>query len=201
LKGGVTEIKRVILIVGTPGVGKSVVSKLLASKINARCINLAELVKREELILSVDKARNTLIADMDKVSKRIREFLESSERDVVIDGHYAMDVVSATDVHLVFVLRRNPDELKKTLESRGFEGKKLWENLAAEVLDVCLWDAISVCGLEKVCEIDASDKKVEDVVKEMLSILSGEEKCRVGIVDWLGKLEAENRLHEFLKDF
>ena len=184
---------------GTPGVGKTVVSKLLASKTDAVYINLAELVKRENLILSVDKARDTLIADVDKVSKRIREILESSERDVVIDGHYAMDVVSAKDVHLAFVLRRNPDELKKTLENRGFREKKLWENLAAEVLDVCLWDAVSSCGSEKVCEIDVSDKKVEAVVKEILSILNGEEKCRVGIVDWLGRLEAEKRLHEFLK--
>ena len=196
-----TEFKRVILVVGTPGVGKTVVSKLLASKIDASSINLAELVNQEKLILGVDKARDTVIADTKKVSKRIRQILESFERDVVIDGHYAMDVVSAKDVHLVFVLRRNPDDLKKTLESRGFREKKLWENLAAEVLDVCLWDAISACGSEKVCEIDATDRKVEDVVEEMLSILNGEEKCRLGIVDWLGKLEAENRLHEFLKDF
>ncbi len=195
------EFKRVILIVGTPGVGKTTVSKLLASKIDATYINLAELVKREKLILGVDKARDTLIADMDKVSNRIKEILESSERDVVIDGHYAMDVVSAEDVHLAFVLRRNQDELKKTLESRGFGKKKVWENLAAEVLDVCLWDAVSACGSEKVCEIDVSDKKVEDIVKEMLSILDGEKKCRRGIVDWLGRLEEENRLHEFLKNF
>lgn len=193
------KFKRVFLVVGTPGVGKTVVSKLLASEIDAQYVSLAELVKREKLILSMDKARDTLIADIDKVSKRIREILENSERDVVIDGHYAMDVISAKDVHLVFVLRRNPDELKKTLESRGFREEKLWENLAAEVLDVCLWDAVSTCGSEKVCEIDVSDKKVEDVVKEILSILNGEEKCSVGIVDWLGKLEAEKRLHEFLK--
>ena len=195
------EFKRVILVVGTPGVGKTVVSKLLSSKIDAMYVNLAELVKREKLILGVDKARDTLIADTEKVSRRIREILESSEHDVVIDGHYAMDVVPAKNVHLAFVLRRNPDELKKTLESCGFRGKKLWENLAAEVLDVCLWDAISACGSEKVCEIDVSDKRVEDVVKEMLAILNGEEKCRVGIVDWLGRLEAGNRLHEFLRKF
>jgi len=197
----VSRFRRIILIVGTPGVGKTAVSKLLASKMDAMYVNLADLVKREKLIFSVDKVRGTLIADVDRISKRIREILESSGRDVVVDGHYAMDVVSAKDVHLVFVLRRNPDELEKTLESRGFREKKLWENLAAEILDVCLWDAISACGSEKVCEIDVSHKEVEDVVKEILSVLNGEKKCRVGIVDWLGRLEAENRLHEFLKDF
>jgi hypothetical protein len=31
--------------------------------------------------------------------------------------------------------------------------------------------------------------------------LEGKKKCRVGIVDWLGKLEGEGRLREFLKYF
>ena len=195
------KFRRVILVVGTPGVGKTLVSSLLASRIDALYIDLAELVKREKLILGVDETRETLIADTGKVSNRIREILESSERDVVIDGHYAMDVVSAEDVHLAVVLRRNPDELKRTLERRGFRKKKVWENLAVEVLDVCLWDAISACGSEKVCEINVTHKKTEDIVKETLSILDGKKKCRRGIVDWLGELEAENRLHEFLKNF
>lgn len=174
-------------------------SKLLTSKIDALYINLAELARKENLILSADKARDTLIADIGKIAQRVSQILESSERYVVIDGHYAMDVVSPNNVHAVFVLRRTPEELKKILESRGFRKEKLWENLAAEILDVCLWDAISACGSEKVCEIDISSRNVEDTVKQMISILHGKEQCRVGIVDWLGKLEVENRLHEFLR--
>jgi adenylate kinase len=192
-------LKHAVLVVGTPGVGKTVASKLLTSKIDALYINLAELAKKENLILSADKARDTLIADIDKIAQRVSQILESSEHYVVIDGHYAMDVVSPRNVHTVFVLRRTPAELKKILESRGFREKKLWENLAAEILDVCLWDAISACGSEKICEIDISGRNVEDTVKQMISILHGKEQCRVGIVDWLGKLEVENRLHEFLR--
>ncbi|MFB0501238.1 MAG: hypothetical protein ACETVP_02095, partial [Candidatus Bathyarchaeia archaeon] len=75
----------------------------------------------------------------------------------------------------------------------------LLENLAAEILDVCLWDAVSACGSDKICEVDASGKRVEDIVEDMISVLEGRKKCEVGIVDWLGKLEREGRLHEFLK--
>jgi len=32
-----------------------------------------------------------------------------------------------------------------------------------------------------------------------LNVLNGNKKCCVGIVDWLGKLESEGVLEEFLK--
>ena len=187
------------MVTGTPGVGKTSISRLLASKLDAVYISLAELVKQERLISGVDKARETLIADTDKVSKRVKEIIKNSECDVIVDGHYAVDVVPTKAVHMVFVLRRDPSELKSVMENRGFKERKLWENLAAEILDVCLWDAVSACGSEKVCEIDVSGKRIEEVVEDVLSVLEERKKCRVGIVDWLGKLEGEGRLHEFLK--
>lgn len=193
--------KKIILITGTPGVGKTAVSQLLASKLNALHIDLGELVKHENLTSGTDKARDTLIVDIDKVSRRVQEIIKNCDHDVIIDGHYATDVLPSESVDLVFVLRRNPDELKKIMEERKFREEKIRENLAAEILDVCLVDAISACGSEKVCEIDASNKRMEEVAEEMLQILEGKKKCRVGIVDWLGKLEAENRLQLFLKDF
>jgi len=197
----VKGFRRVILVTGTPGVGKTTVSHLLASKLDAVYVSLAELVERERLISGVDKARGTLIADTDRVSKRMQEIINSSECDVVVDGHYAVDVVPPKDVHLVFVLRRDPSELKNIMENRGFNERKLWENLAAEILDVCLWDAVSACGSDKVCEIDVSGKRIEEVVEDIILMLERRKKCRVGIVDWLGKLEEEGRLHEFLKSF
>jgi adenylate kinase len=197
----VKRFRRVILVTGTPGVGKTSISRSLASKLDAVYISLAELVEQERLISGVDKARGTLIADTDRVSKRMQEIIKGSERDVIIDGHYAVDVVQPKNVHLVFVLRRDPIELKSVMESRGFSERKLWENLAAEILDVCLWDAVSACGSDKVCEIDVSGKRIEEVLKDVILVLKEKEECRVGIVDWLGKLEGEGRLSEFLKHF
>jgi len=194
------KTKKIILISGTPGVGKTAVSRLLASKLNAFHIDLGELVKRENLASGVDKARNSLIVDIDKVSRRVEEIIKNCNCDVIIDGHYATDVVPSDSINLVFVLRRNPDELKKTMEERGFREEKIYENLAAEILDVCLVDATSACGSEKVCEIDASGKGIAEVVECILLILKGKKKCKVGIVDWLGKLEAEDRLRLFLRD-
>ncbi len=193
------EIGRVILVTGTPAVGKTAVSRLLASRLDAIHVDLTKLVEREKLTNGMDRVRKTFIADNVKVSKRVQETIRSSQRDIVIDGHYAVDVVAAKDVYVVFVLRRDPEELKGLMENRGFEGNKLWENLAAEILDVCLWDAISAYGPDKVCELDASGESVERIAEDIIAVLEKRKRCEVGIVDWLGKLEKHGRLGDFLK--
>ncbi len=162
---------------------------------------MAQLIKREELISGVDENRETLIADVDKVSQRVQEIAQECKGDVIVDGHLAVDVVPVVEVHLVFVLRRHPEELKTFIEKRGFSERKLWENLAAEILDVCLFDAVEACGAERVCEIDASGESVEETVEHIILVLAGKHKCGVGGVDWLGELEEQGRLEEFLKHF
>jgi len=188
---------------GTPCVGKTSVSRQLATELNALHIDLGELVTRERLSSGVDRIRGTLIADRDRLSRRVREMIKGREidRDVIVDGHYATDIVSARDVTRVFVLRRHPEELKQLMETRGFRGRKLWENLASEILDVCLYDAVRAVGFGKVCEVDVTGRSVEKVVSDILMILNGEKPCRVGMIDWLGELEREDRLDEFLREF
>jgi len=193
-------MKRIIIITGTPCVGKTTVSKKLAAKLDALHIDLAELVKEEKLYSDIDKERNSIIADLDKVSQRIKEVIQEAKGDVIIDGHYAVHVVNPEAVDFVFVLRKDPQRLKALMEGRGYSGKKLWENLEAEILDVCLLEAIDVCGKDKVCEIDTTDMSVDEAVDEVLRVIKGEKKCGVGIVDWLGKLEREGVLDYFLKN-
>ena len=194
-------MKRVLVIVGTPGVGKSSVSNLLASRLDGVHVNLGDLVKDEGLSSGFDERRETLIADEKRISKRVQEIIRQSEGYVIVDGHYAMHMVAPEDASLTFVLRRNPDELREVLKERGFKQSKIEENVAAEVLDVCLFDAVECYGEKKVCEVDTSGKTVEDVVDEIICILNGHRKCRVGAVDWLTTLEMQGRLDEFLESF
>ena len=192
--------KRVILITGTPCVGKTSVSRLLAPKLDAEYVNLTDLAIHEHLTAGKDKERGSTIVDENKMRRKLSDLIESGKkRNVIIDGHYAVSVVPEDLVSHVFVLRRDPVELKKSMLSSAFTGCKLWENLASEILDVCLVDALNVHGGGEVCELDVSGKNVEEIVKEILAVLEGRKKCCVGIVDWLGKLESEGVLDDYLK--
>jgi len=192
--------KRVILVTGTPCVGKTSVARLLASKLNAFYVNLTELALHENLVSSKDKERGSIIVDENSMRGKIREIVEKCDKsEVIVDGHYAVSVVPKELTTHIFVLRRDPVELRKFMEQSGFSGRKLWENLASEILDVCLCEALNVCENGKVCELDVSGKSVEETVDEILDILNGSKECGVGVVDWLGKLESEGLLEEFLR--
>jgi len=193
--------KRVILVTGTPCVGKTSVAQLLTSKLDALYVNLTELAMRENLISGRDEERGgSIIVDEIQMRRKIRQIVsDCSKKDVVVDGHYAVSVVPKKLVSFVFVLRRDPVDLRKLMEHCGFSGRKLWENLSSEILDVCLVDALNVHGEGKVCELDVTSKSVEETVAEILDVLDGQKRCFVGIVDWLGKLEREGLLEEFLR--
>ena len=134
-----------------------------------------------------------------KCGKNSAETINASEKaNLVIDGHYASAVTPTELVTKVFVLRRNPKELKSFMEKCGFEGVKLWENLSAEILDICLVEALQAQP-GKVCELDVTGKTVEEIVNEVVDVLEKGKKCYSGIVDWISMLEREGITDQYLK--
>jgi adenylate kinase len=192
--------KRVILITGTPCVGKTTVAHQLATELEALFINLTEFAKKYHLTLGEDKERKTTIIDEEKMRAKIGETLIATEKlNIVVDGHYASAIIPKSYVTHIFVLRRNPIELRRIIEKCGFSGTKLWENLASEILDVCLVEALRDHAKEKVCDLDITGKTAENVSREIITILEKRKKCVVGCVDWLGMLEREGLIEEYLK--
>lgn len=190
------KLPRVLVITGTPGVGKTRVSKALTERLGGLYISLADIVTRENLQLEVDSERDTVVADLHRLSDRVSHIISESSRDVVVDGHYASEVVSSDVVSYAFVLRMEPDKLRLRLRERGYSEGKVLENIASEVLDVCLFDAVARYGVENVDEIEVTYKDVDEVVEEIIDVVNGRMKAKSGKVDWLGKLEEEDRLSE-----
>jgi adenylate kinase len=192
-------MKRVILLTGTPCVGKTTTAKALAAKLNAEYINLTDFAKTYNLTLGEDKERNTIIIDEEAMQQKLSEVIDATDNaNIIVDGHYASAVTPTEHVALVFVLRRNPKELKQFMEKCGYTGSKMWENLQAEIIDVCLGEAVEVHA-GRVCELDVTGKSVEEVVAEILDVLEKRKTCFVGVVDWLGMLEREGLTDEYLK--
>jgi adenylate kinase len=192
--------KRVILITGTPGVGKTTIAKRLTAKLDALYINLTEFTIKQSLILGEDKIRKTKIIDEEKTCIKMAEDINATEKtNIIVDGHYAASVVPKPYVTRVFVLRRNPIELRRLMEKRGFSDAKLRENLASEILDVCLVEALREQEKEKVCELDVTGRTAENVAREVIVILDKRKKCSVIGVDWLSMLEKKGLIGEYLQ--
>jgi adenylate kinase len=192
--------KRVILVTGTPCVGKTTVAQQLTAKLDAVYINLTEFANKHRLTLGEDKERKTTIINEEKMRTKIGETIDAAEKPaIIVDGHYAAAVVPKRYVTRIFVLRRNPIELRRFMEKCGFSGAKLWENLASEILDVCLVEALREHEKEKVCELDVTGKTAENVASEVIAILDSHKKCVAGCVDWLGMLENRGLIGEYLK--
>ena len=192
-------MKRVILITGTPCVGKTTTAKQLAAKLNAEYVNLTDFAKTYGLTLGEDKERQTTIIDEEKMRQKLLETFEASGNDnIIVDGHYAAAVTPTNQVTKVFVLRRNPKELKEFMQKCGFSDAKLYENLSAEILDSCLIEAMQTQS-GKVCELDATGKTIEENVTEIMDVLDRGKKCYAGFVDWLGMLEREGLTDQYLK--
>jgi adenylate kinase len=192
--------RKIILITGTPSVGKTTVANALTPKLNAKYIDLTTLALEENLIQGKDEERDTIIIDEANMKNRLKEIIQQNpDQNIIIDGHYATMVVPKELTTHVFVLRRNPTELRQLMEKKGTTGRKLWENLASEILDVCLIDALNSQDTTKICELDISHKQTAETVSEILAILNGEKECSVGIVDWIGTLESQGILDECLR--
>lgn len=188
-----------IVITGTPGVGKTTIVEALAIKLKALHLSISDLVRDENLILDVDEARKTLIADLKRLTMRVENIICEASQNVVVDGHFASDVVPYYLVSHVFVLRRDPEDLKVKLEERNYNKRKVQENVTSEILDVCLTSAVLKYGSEIVDEIDVTHLSVKEVVEKVLNILGGQEEVKVGKIDWLRRLEEDGRLIKLLK--
>jgi len=193
-------LAKAIVITGTPGTGKSTIAWLLAERLGAEVVELGELAVREGFCSGLDEERSTLIVDTDLLAQRLSELLTARPGGelLVVVGHYAQHVVPREHLVMAFVLRRHPLELRRVLEARGYRGRKLHENLLAEVLDVCLVEAVQAYGPELVYELDTTGRGPEEVVEELLAALRAREG-RVGVVDWLGQLEREGILEEVIE--
>jgi len=173
---------KAVVISGTPGVGKTLVATLLASRLSLNYVNLSDLVVKESLYLGFDKTRGSFIVDEDRLVKRLTELLSESESDIVVDSHYG-EIIPDELVRAIFVLRLNPAVLYETLSLRGWSSEKVRENVEAEILGVCTYNAVSEHPASKVCEIDVTNKKADEVVEEILGVLNNTKKCEIGI-DW-----------------
>jgi adenylate kinase len=177
-----------VLIAGTPGVGKTTVAREVAKRLGVAYVNVAELAVNEGLVTGYDSERGAYVIDEEAVRAKLRELALRGR--AVVDTH----VVSAVPPELVevaIVLRLDPRELEHRLKARGYPPSKVLENVQAEILDACLIEAVEAFGEERTFEVDASGKSVDEVVEEVLKIVKERRGGKPGSVNWLERLGDE----------
>jgi|GEM_PF-210787 adenylate kinase len=191
---------KIIVVTGTPGTGKTEISRILSERLGCRHIELSKLSRERGFISGYDDERGTWIVNLEKIRRYIKDLSsEPNSPYIVLDGHIAHLVSPKAETKLMFVLRCRPDELERRLRERGYPDKKVNENVLSELLDVVLLEALGRFPEEIICEIDTTGRDGVEVVDEMLSIIEGKKRKRLGEIDWIGALSDNGRILDLLK--
>ena len=161
-------IPRVILITGTPGVGKTSVGRILQQK-GYSVVNLNNFILNHGLYFGYDYTRDSVIIDETKLKEQLEIELIDFTENIFIEGHTS-ELVPIDFIKLIFVLRCNPGILRYRLESsRGYPSEKIEENVQAEIMEECLLSVKHEFPSKPIFEIDSTNNSPEIIADNILS--------------------------------
>ncbi len=178
----------IIAITGVSCTGKTTIASILAKRINAKLINLAEFVKEQGIYEEYDEERQCYVVEEIMLRKKFKEFASKlSWRNIVVEGILAYCIPA----DVVIVLRTDPTVLKNRLRQKyGNNDLKIKENVEAELVAYCTCKALEYS--DNVFEIDTTND-IEKCISGIIEILN---KQNIGKyrprIDWLEKYAAEN---------
>ncbi len=153
---------KTIIVTGTPGTGKTTLSKRLAQSLNLHYLDVNLMIKKYNLSEGYDKKRETKIIDTKKLNKAIikeisnynknssniktskksaKNNLKTKKPDgIIIDSHLS-HYLPKKYADLCIVAKCNLKILQKRLKKKKYRKDKIRENLDAEIFDICLNEA------------------------------------------------------------
>lgn len=170
-----------IFISGTPCTGKTTVSELLADKLNCRLVKINDLAIENDFVLGIDDEKGYKVIDIPALDGKVSQIISENDGMIVFEGHLAHLCGGADNV---IILRVRPEILESRLRARDYSESKIRENLEAEVMGVCGFEAYETYG-DRVSEIDASDLTVDEIADKIISLISGEKTFSFGEIDFM----------------
>ncbi|HXY47379.1 MAG TPA: AAA family ATPase [Thermoplasmata archaeon] len=170
-----------VAITGTPGTGKTTVSRRLPSR--WQILEVADLARRyraTETRHDVELSRaGPATVDLGRLSRAVQS--RPSPGTEVVVGHLA----HLLPIRDVVVLRCHPRELARRLAgSRRTTPADLRENLLAEATDVVLVEAVE--RRRRIWEVDTTARAPASVAAEVARRIRTRGPASFGKVDWLG---------------
>jgi adenylate kinase len=166
-----------ILITGTPGTGKSSVAREISKRKGWPLLSLKEIAEKRGCIIR--KEGKERIVDAEKLRKEALRELKG-KKDAVIEGHLGCEF--SLPVDFVFILRARPAELRRRMGRRGYNSRKIEENLMAEMLDYC--SQVSARHYKvPILEADTTKRTAGQTARRILSCL-GKKVKKLDNVGW-----------------
>jgi len=160
----------VILITGTPGVGKTSVGTSLKKR-GFTLLNLNDFIINNGLYFGFDYSRDSVIIDEIKLREILLTELISYRQIVFIEGHTS-ELVPKDFVESIFVIRCNPGILRERLQvSRDYSNEKIEENIQAEIMEECFLSIKREFLSKPIFEIDSTNNSPEMIADKILSHL------------------------------
>ncbi|KAL6932996.1 hypothetical protein ACO0R3_002086 [Hanseniaspora guilliermondii] len=187
-----TRFRPNIIITGTPGCGKSTLSKTLKEMpdLKIKLFNISEYAKENKIFESYDETRDSHVIDEDELLDRLETPLR--EGGCIVDWH-CNDIFPERLIDLVVVLRCGTSALYDRLKARNYKDSKIQENIDAEIMSVVLEDALDSYDKRIVIELqNDEDKNIQENV----------DKIKTWIEQWVldNKTGVTNEIDEFYKD-
>ncbi len=131
---------KVICVSGCVGTGKTTLAKKLSKALGYEYVNVTRLIKKNELSDGYDEENKCEIVDVKKLNKFLVELIKKSKKGLIIDSHLS-HYLPKKYVDLCIVTVCDIKVLKNRLKKRGYNVKKIKDNLEAEIFEVCLTEA------------------------------------------------------------
>jgi len=158
----------IIAITGTPGTGKTYLSKRLSKVSGMEYFDLNKYIRDNRLYDSYNKKDKTYDVDIKKLWKlnklflkyhlknkvmnelvkkniELKKFLSSISKSkkssgIIIDSHMSHYLKSDYCV----VVKSDIKKINRRLKARGYPKKKITDNIESEIFDICLSEAKSL---------------------------------------------------------
>jgi len=145
-------------LTGTPGTGKTSISKLL----NTKVVHLSDYYEAS----SEGKTNSgEWLIDLDKMNNLVKELDE-----VFYEGHTSQTL---DNLDMVILLRCDPSILKDRLASRNYSEEKINENLEAEALNIIYDEALENVTADKIFQLDTTKQTPQESAKKLIEFING----------------------------
>lgn len=150
-------------LTGTPGTGKTSISKLLKNEV----IHLSNYY--EEASEGKTDSGEWLI-NLDIINKIVADLKFD---DVFYDGHTSHTL---DNLDLVIILRCDPSILRDRLTLRNYSEEKMAENLEAEALNIIYGEAMEYISKERIFQLDTTYSQPQENADKLMDFISGNVK-------------------------